>query len=113
MRGVINSGHTKPMMLSRKKRRATRTGFFLPTLFSLIVTKIAKRLGPTGATAGASAPKNSGISSAISDYTEAIRLDPNYVKAYNNRGNAYKIQGKLDKAEADFAKGAELKKAGH
>jgi hypothetical protein len=93
------------MMLSRKKRRATRTGFFLPTLFSLIVTKIAKRLGPTGATAGASAPKNSGISSAISDYTEAIRLDPNYVKAYNHRGDAYKAKEDLIRRKPIMTKG--------
>ena len=26
---------------------------------------------------------------AIDDYSQAIRLDPNYAFAYNNRGNAY------------------------
>jgi tetratricopeptide (TPR) repeat protein len=30
---------------------------------------------------------------AIRAYTEAIRLDPNYVRDYNNRGNAYLHQG--------------------
>jgi Flp pilus assembly protein TadD len=50
---------------------------------------------------------------AISDYTEAIRLKPDDSDSYNGRGNAYKGQGKLDKAKADFAKGAELQKVGH
>jgi tetratricopeptide (TPR) repeat protein len=47
---------------------------------------------------------------AIDEYTEAIRLKPDYADAYYNRGNAYVGQGKLDKAIADFAKAEELKK---
>ena len=30
---------------------------------------------------------------AISDFTKAIGLDPNYAKAYNNRGLAYYTEG--------------------
>ncbi len=30
---------------------------------------------------------------AIADYTEALRLDPEYVPAYNNRGNIYRRRG--------------------
>jgi Tetratricopeptide repeat len=40
-------------------------------------------------------------------------LDSNDVAAYKNRGNAYKSQGKLSRAKADFAKVAQLKKTGH
>jgi len=46
---------------------------------------------------------------AISAFTEAIRLDPNLVPAYNNRGTAYAEQGNLDKADADFATAKRLK----
>jgi Tfp pilus assembly protein PilF len=45
---------------------------------------------------------------AISDCTEAIRLYPNYILAYNNRATAYGKQGKNDKANADFTKAKEL-----
>ena len=39
---------------------------------------------------------------AISDYTEAIRLNPNNPETFYSRGIIYKSQGKLDKATADF-----------
>jgi tetratricopeptide (TPR) repeat protein len=39
---------------------------------------------------------------AIADYTEAIRLDPNYAPAYNSRGIAYKAKGDVDMAIADY-----------
>ena len=45
---------------------------------------------------------------AIACYTEAIRLDPNDVRAYNDRGNAYQKIGEKGKADADFAKAKEL-----
>jgi tetratricopeptide (TPR) repeat protein len=47
---------------------------------------------------------------AISDYSEAIRLNPNYALAYGSRAHAYRNQGKLEKAQADFIKAAELYK---
>jgi len=40
---------------------------------------------------------------AIADYTEAIRLNPNYVNAYHNRGVAYHVKGDSDLAIADFS----------
>ena len=40
--------------------------------------------------------------SAIADYSEAIRLDPRYSKAYGNRGNAYRAKGDYDRAVADY-----------
>ena len=39
---------------------------------------------------------------AIADYTEAVRLDPEYAVAYCNRGLAYSKKGDHDEAIADF-----------
>jgi tetratricopeptide (TPR) repeat protein len=39
---------------------------------------------------------------AISDFNEAIRLDPNYARAYNNRGIVYGDKKEYDKAISDF-----------
>ncbi len=41
---------------------------------------------------------------AIEDYTQAIKLDPEYEKAYYNRGLANFQIGELDAAVADFSK---------
>ncbi|MDR0628540.1 MAG: tetratricopeptide repeat protein [Treponema sp.] len=40
--------------------------------------------------------------SAIADFTEAVRLNPNLAAAYNNRGNAYKDKEDYDRAIADY-----------
>jgi tetratricopeptide (TPR) repeat protein len=45
---------------------------------------------------------------SIADYTSAIELDPQYAKAYNNRGNAYASLGDLVKAVADYDQALEL-----
>ena len=45
---------------------------------------------------------------AIADYTQAIRLDPEYAEAYHNRGQAYAARGDAPQAEADQAKYREL-----
>jgi tetratricopeptide (TPR) repeat protein len=39
---------------------------------------------------------------AISDYDQAMQLDPNYAAAYNNRGNAYRQKGEYDRAISDY-----------
>jgi len=39
---------------------------------------------------------------ALSDYGEAIRLDPRLVMAFNNRGNIYLDTGQYDEALADY-----------
>jgi len=39
---------------------------------------------------------------AIEDYTEVIRIDPNYADAYTNRGFAYYIRGQYEKAVQDY-----------
>ena len=40
--------------------------------------------------------------SAISDFTTAIKLDPDYPAAYNNRGVAYGNLGEYNAAIADY-----------
>jgi tetratricopeptide (TPR) repeat protein len=45
---------------------------------------------------------------AMDDYDMAIKLNPEYVEAHNNRGIAKKVLGKHEEAEADFAKAKEL-----
>lgn len=39
---------------------------------------------------------------AIADYSEAIKLNPNYREAFNNRGNAWRAKKEFDNAIADY-----------
>jgi tetratricopeptide (TPR) repeat protein len=45
---------------------------------------------------------------AINNYSEAIKINPKFVKAYNNRGIAYIHKKQYDLAIADFSKAIEL-----
>ena len=45
---------------------------------------------------------------AIEDYDEAIRLNPQYADAYYNKGVAYYYLGQQKLADRDFAKAKEL-----
>ena len=45
---------------------------------------------------------------AITDFTEAIRLDPKYAQAYHNRGVAYDKKGERAEAEEDFTEAEKL-----
>jgi len=45
---------------------------------------------------------------AIADYSEAIRLDPNYALAYHNRGRAYVEKNEHDRAIADYSEAIRL-----
>lgn len=45
----------------------------------------------------------------IADYTEAIRLNPQYANAYYNRGNIQLLYGHLDAAIADFTSCIDLR----
>jgi tetratricopeptide (TPR) repeat protein len=49
-----------------------------------------------------SAAQKAGYNKAIADYTQAIKLDPNFAPAYRDRGVAYSYSGDYDKALADF-----------
>ena len=42
------------------------------------------------------------LDEAIADYSEAIRLNPKFVRAYYNRGIAWNAKGESDKAIADY-----------
>lgn len=45
---------------------------------------------------------------AIADFTEAIKLNPDFAAAYNNRGLAYVKKGELDKAIIDYTQAIRL-----
>src|SRR5262249_13545544 len=45
---------------------------------------------------------------AVADFSQALKLDPKHVRAWNNRGNAYMKLGQLDKAVADYSQAIEL-----
>lgn len=42
------------------------------------------------------------LQEAVADYTRATELDPQYAKAYNNRGNAYAALGEDESALTDY-----------
>ena len=45
---------------------------------------------------------------AIADYNQAIKINPNYALAYNNRGNIKRTKGDIDGAIADFDRAIKL-----
>jgi tetratricopeptide (TPR) repeat protein len=45
---------------------------------------------------------------AIADFTEAIRLNPKYANAYQNRAAAYRALGQTAQADEDLAKAVAL-----
>ena len=47
-------------------------------------------------------PEMDKLGSAIDDYDEAIRLDPQFASAYYNRGLAYQRLGQSERAIKDF-----------
>ena len=49
------------------------------------------------------------LDQAIADYTEAIRLKPDFFAAYLNRGTAQRKKGEVDPAIADYTKAIQLK----
>ena len=53
--------------------------------------------------------KDEHLENAIRHYTEALKLKPDYVNAYNNRGNVYRLKGEFDTAIQDLNIAIELK----
>jgi tetratricopeptide (TPR) repeat protein len=51
---------------------------------------------------GYSAQRGGDYDTAIAEFTEAIRLDPNFTAAYFDRGYSYCKKGDWDRAIADF-----------
>ena len=45
---------------------------------------------------------------AITDYSEAIRVDPKYARAYYNLGYAWQAEGDLDRAIANYSEAIKL-----
>jgi hypothetical protein len=52
---------------------------------------------------------NENIENAINEFSNAIKKDPNYAEAYSNRGVAYMMQKKYNKALDDLKKAKDLK----
>ncbi len=53
--------------------------------------------------------KNGKLELAITNFTKAIELNPDYAEAYHFRGNAYSNKGDLEKAIADYTQMLVLK----
>jgi len=76
---------------------------FIMLVVSLIFTAVGV-YGQTGKAAydrGETAFKQKNWDKAIAEYTEAIKLNPNYTDAYTSRGAAYLEKGNIDLARAD------------
>jgi tetratricopeptide (TPR) repeat protein len=52
--------------------------------------------------------KQGNLTKAIESYEKAIEVDPDYVNAYNNLGNAYSKQGKPELKILNYKKAARL-----
>jgi tetratricopeptide (TPR) repeat protein len=57
---------------------------------------------------GNTALNRNDFDSAITEYTEAIRLAPKFISAYNNRGVAYERSNRYTEVEADYKRVIEL-----
>jgi tetratricopeptide (TPR) repeat protein len=53
--------------------------------------------------------ENGHLDQAIADYTEAIKLKPDFFLAYLNRGTARRKKGEIDLAIADYTKAIQLR----
>ena len=57
---------------------------------------------------GVSAYEKDDLDTSIADFTEAIRLDPEFAEAYCGRGISYRNKGEYDKAIADYTEAIRL-----
>jgi len=51
---------------------------------------------------------NKDFDKAFEEFNEAIRLDPNYARAYRNRGLTYMVKGQYDQAISDYSEAIRL-----
>jgi len=93
---LIPGAIASPFDLARTPRQTART---ISAVFRRV---ISKPLYPAG--------ENGDLDKAITDFTEAIRLDPSQCQGYYIRGLVYKLMGDIGKAEQDFAR---VKQLGH
>lgn len=82
--------------------------FVLIGLFFLAVSFVFAETSEEYYNRGLVDSKQGNLSQAISNYTKAIELDPNFMMAYGNRGNAYSRQGNFTQAISDFTKSIEI-----
>ena len=74
-----------------------------------IVRRIKKEIARTYVYRGAARYwKKNDFDNAITDYTNAIELDPEYADAYNHRGISHFSNGDIDNAISDYTKAIEL-----
>jgi len=52
--------------------------------------------------------RNKDYDGAITDANNALSIDPNFARAYNGRGSAYRDQGNYDQALLDFSAALQL-----
>ena len=57
---------------------------------------------------GCECSKNNQPEQAVTCFTKAIELNPDYAQAYNNRGVAYRKTGLLENALSDYARSVEI-----
>ena len=78
-----------------------------PWLLLLLTLFLAGCGGPTDAkgynSSGVKLFERGEAEEALAEYTEAIRLDPNFAVAYFNRGQTYFALGQSQKAVQDYA----------
>ncbi|MCQ4575523.1 MAG: tetratricopeptide repeat protein [Candidatus Brocadiales bacterium] len=113
-------GRIRPKNLPRVfERVSTRPPFFRRLHFLILCCTVSLLFSPTMSQAndneavrhfdaGNSFYNEGKYGLAISEYTEAIRLMPDYASAYNNRGNAYVKLGRYERAIADCNRALEI-----
>jgi tetratricopeptide (TPR) repeat protein len=105
--------NAKPSMISKVIRHIfSGAALFLLILLFLFLVSIGSKLlpGQPGVyfVNGNAWYDKGEYDKAIADYGEAIRLDPKFAMAYNNRGLAWSAKQAYDQAIADYDKAIDL-----
>jgi tetratricopeptide (TPR) repeat protein len=104
---AIESGPTSSPPFLRLFARLSWLGIFL--LLMMAGQGCGKSRANRAIVRGVDAFKGQNYDLAIADFSEAIRLTPDYAEAYFNRGLAYDSKGDHDKAIADYSEAIRLK----